>query len=160
MSDADAGGSGVIADTRLNSPSFNTVGMTTLRLSYRHFYRALGTSVGAVEVSTAGAGGPWINVKSVTTTQGAAAAFVADSVVLDAFVGNVDTRIRFRYTAGWDWWWAIDDVLVTTCGASTPSPTPQFVISGKVGNCSSPNANGNTAGQSQRRQSCRERRTC
>ena len=121
MSDSDAGASGVVADARLNSPSFSTVGMTTLRLSYRHFYRALGTSVGAVEVSISGAGGPWINGKDCTATdQGAAAAFVADAVVLDAFVGNADTRIRFRYTAGWDWWWAIDDVVVTTCSGATP----------------------------------------
>ena len=76
-----------------------------------------------MEVSIAGAAGPWTTVKSHSTTQGASAAFVSDSVVLDSFVGNADVRIRFRYTAGWDWWWAIDDVVLSTC-AVTPTPTP------------------------------------
>jgi len=104
MSNSDAAGNGAVVDTWLMSPSINAAGLGTLRLSYRHFYQDIGSDVAAIEVSTTGTGGPWTPVKIYTTTQGAAAAFVSDSVNLDAFVPNFDVRIRFHYTAGWNWW--------------------------------------------------------
>src|SRR5262249_37593604 len=113
MADLDAGGSGVVADTSLNSPSINASSLSTLRLSYRQFYKSLSGQVGTVDVSTDG-GGSWTTVKTYTRDQGASAAFATDSVVLDGFAGNANVMIRFRITGGWDWWWAIDDVSVTT----------------------------------------------
>jgi hypothetical protein len=29
--------------------------------------------------------------------------------------------VRWHYVAGWDWWWEVDDVVVTACEPDTPT---------------------------------------
>ena len=30
--------------------------------------------------------------------------------------GKTGVIVEFRYTGSWDWWWQIDDVLITALG--------------------------------------------
>jgi len=112
LSNSDDQGSGTTATT-LISPAFSAQGYSTLSLSYYHHYRFnSGTSDRArVDVSTDGS--TWTMVQEHSTTQGAVAGFVQATVNLNAYAGVPQLFVRFRYDATWDWWWAIDNVVVT-----------------------------------------------
>ena len=114
--------------TILQSPSFSSVGYTALSVSFRHYYRFLSATEAFVEVSIDG-GATWTPLKSYTATQGAPTAFVADSVNMDAYVGQAAVSIRFRYQDRWSWSWAIDDIVVTGTAPTQPCPTPPMVVS-------------------------------
>ena len=131
MANSDAGGSGVNADTTLTSPSFSTVGYTSLNLAFRHFYRnLLSTETAAVDISTDG-GGTWTNLANYGPlgTQGTATNFAAVSIDLSAYIGNGNVQVRFHYVAGWDWYWAVDDIVVTGNAPPQPCPTPAMITS-------------------------------
>ena len=128
LSNADLGDSGTSVFTILQSPSFSSVGYTALSVSFRHDDRFLSATEAFVEVSTDG-GTTWTPLKSYTATQGAPTAFVADSVNMDAYVGQAAVSIRFRYQDGWSWYWAIDDIVVTGTAPTQPCPTPPMVTS-------------------------------
>ncbi len=116
LSNADLGGSGTSVFTLLQSPSFSTVGYSTLNLSFRHYYRFLTTTEAFVEVSTDGS--TWNVLKSYGSTQGTPTAFVTDNISFDAYIGFPSVSIRFRYQDGWSWYWAIDDIQIS--GTASP----------------------------------------
>lgn len=129
LSNSDDQGSGGTTATTLVSPAFSTVGQSALTLTYYHHYRFnSGTGDrGRVEVSTNGSS--WTTVQTHSSTQGAANGFVLATVDLGAYVNQPTLQIRFRYSASFDWWWAVDNVTVTGdatgalsyAWASTPS---------------------------------------
>jgi hypothetical protein len=122
MANSDLAGSGVTGDTSLFSPSFSTVGYTTLTLTYKHYLRWLTATVATVGVSTDG-GGTWTTVQTYNTaTVGTAAAFANASIDLGAYLGQPDVKIRFRYQSGWDWYWAVDNIVVTGNAPTQPCP--------------------------------------
>jgi hypothetical protein len=112
LADADAAGSGVTALTTLRSPDFSTVGYTAANLAIRHYYRALTAPEAFVEITTNG-GANWTLLKSYPATTGAPAGFVADNISLNSYLNNPSVSIRFRYQAGWAYYWAIDDITLT-----------------------------------------------
>lgn len=119
LSNPDAAGSGVSSNAILQSPAFSTLGYTSASVSYFHYYRHL-TATQNVEYSVDGTN--WVSFKTYNTTQGAANAFVQDTVALPAGALNQPTvYVRFRYQDGWAWYWAIDNFVVT--GTAAPSST-------------------------------------
>ena len=64
-----------------------------------------------VEVSTNNTS--WTTIFSFNTTQGANNGFVNSSVNLDAYIGNANFYIRFKYNAQFDGSWAIDNISLT-----------------------------------------------
>jgi hypothetical protein len=112
----DAGGSGTTTNTQFTSPVFSLVGYTAANLSFRHSYQQYLTNA-RVQVSIDG-GTTWpFDAATYTTTQGGPAAFVTANVSLTAYAGNPNVRIRFNYTDGWAWHWAIDDISITGTAA-------------------------------------------
>nr|MBF6609173.1 hypothetical protein [Flavobacterium sp.] len=111
--DSDAGGSGSTTISSLISPSFSLASYTTASLNFWHFYRYFnGPESGEVQISTNG-GATYTTVLTITANAGAATNFANANVSLNTFVGQPDVRIRFRYTASWDFGWAIDNIVVT-----------------------------------------------
>ena len=124
LANSDAAGSGVVVDTQLISPSFSTSGLTSLTVAFRHYLRWLSATTATVGVSTDG-GVTWTTVQTYNTaTIGTATAFASANVNLDAFVGQANVMLRFRYQAGWDYYWALDDILVTGMAPTQPCPAP------------------------------------
>ncbi len=128
LSNSDEQGSGSTASTQLISPTFSTVGYTTLSLSFSHYFRYNASpDISRVEVSTNG-GVSYTTVQSYTSTQGLPATFTNATVNLNAYVGNASVKIRFKYDAPWGYFWAVDNIALsgnasafTYAWTSTPS---------------------------------------
>lgn len=111
--DSNACGSGSTMDTDLISPPFDVSGLSQINLSFAYdYYNLSSAEVAAVDVS-ADNGTTWVNVVTWNSSQRGPATFSQDVTALLA--GSTQARIRFHYHApGWDWWWQVDDVEVTT----------------------------------------------
>ncbi|MBL7887420.1 MAG: T9SS type A sorting domain-containing protein [Flavobacterium sp.] len=113
LSNSDDQGSGSTTSTRLISPTIDLTGYATATLSFYHYYRVATGDTAKVQISTNG-GTTWstTDLASYNTNQGADNAFALVSISLNSFVGNNNIKIRFNYSATWDWYWAIDNVSI------------------------------------------------
>ena len=126
FADPDGAGSGVVLNTQLTSPSFSTVGYSAASLTFRHYYRHITTNQ-TVQISTDD-GATWTNtLVTYSSTQGTPTDFATANVSLNAFIGQSNLKIRFNYTGGWIWYWAIDDISITG------TPPPSFAWTGPNG---------------------------
>ncbi len=99
-------------DTELRSPVFNLVNATAPVLQFRYdYYRGLAWGqVAAVDISTAGSAGPWVNVWKLTTDDRGPKLARVD---LKAYTGKSNLMLRWHYAAPyWAYWWQVDDVLL------------------------------------------------
>jgi hypothetical protein len=121
LSDSDAQGSGTSTVVTLSSPVFSLANYSSATLNFYHYYRSWTPSTANVNISTNG-GSTWTTLQSYTTvTQGSATSFAAVSIDLSAYLGQTNLKIQFSYSAGWGYYWAIDNVLVNG------TKLPQFV---------------------------------
>ncbi|CAN5917097.1 hypothetical protein BH11BAC7_BH11BAC7_24440 [soil metagenome] len=120
MTDADIGGSGSTTDTKLVSPVFSTVGLTTATLTFEHVYQkwSSGDITVALEISTDG-GTTWSILKdylplgsqgTVTTNAQVAA---NESINLSAYLGQPTLAIRYNYVSTWGYFWIVDNIVVS-----------------------------------------------
>ncbi|TRV26893.1 MAG: T9SS sorting signal type C domain-containing protein [Microcystis wesenbergii Mw_MB_S_20031200_S109D] len=122
FANSDAPGSGTSISTTLTSPSFSTVGYTSLSLSFWHCYRFFTGDTGKVQVSTDGT--TWVDLNTYSSNQGGLTAFSNVIINLNSYVNQATVYIRFKYDATWDWFWAIDNVLVSGTANSSVTWTP------------------------------------
>ncbi len=108
MANGDAGGSGSTTDEYLISPSVNTIGFTSLNLTFNQYYYYYSGDGAYVDVSTNNS--TWTNVASYTSTQGSAGSFQATTINLNSYVGQATLYVRFHYVSSWGWYWAITNV--------------------------------------------------
>ena len=104
-------GAGSITETILKSVSLSTIGFSSLKLDFFHYFKMTSNGIATVEVSTNNA--TWTSILTFNTTQGANNAFVNRTVNLDAYIGNANFYIRFKYNAQFDGSWAIDNISLT-----------------------------------------------
>lgn len=105
LGDSDAPGSGNTVDTSLISPSINVADLSTLVLEFDGYFRPLGSSEVTVDLSADG--GAWTNIGSINPDRS------YDPYAFDLtadLAGVTSFQIRFRYTAGWDWYTIVDNV--------------------------------------------------
>ncbi|WP_255155842.1 fibronectin type III domain-containing protein [Ferruginibacter sp. HRS2-29] len=111
---SDAQGSGGTTQTILTSPAFSTVGFGTANLSFYHaFTDPFLSASGSVQVSTDGAN--WTNVKVYNLgSEGTYSSFVQQTFALTApFLNQPTVYVRFKFDASWDYFWAIDNVVIS-----------------------------------------------
>jgi Ig-like domain CHU_C associated/CUB domain len=115
LSDSDDQGSGGSTNTELTSPVYSLEFFTSASLSYYHHYNDFGgTDNARVEISTDG-GTTWETatpLRQYTTDQGDSDDFTQDTIDLSAYLGQTTLQIRFKYTAAWDIFWAIDNITL------------------------------------------------
>lgn len=120
MTNSDAGGSGFTTISSITSPVFSLAGYTAATLRFNHYYRYIASDVFVrVEISTDG-GGSWSTVRDyrpAAATVGSAAAFVTAVLDLTPYAGSSNCQLRFNYSAGYGWYWAVDNVVVTGVGS-------------------------------------------
>lgn len=138
-SDAQDGSTSTNNTTRLVSPVFSSVGLTDMTLTfYSNYY--YGTDDHAyIDVSTDG-GSNWTNAVADYNNANIGTVsfdysdyydtdyynvnFAQVTVNLNAYIGQSNLKIRFRYVHSYDFWWAIDNVSVAgTTQEITWAPT-------------------------------------
>jgi hypothetical protein len=133
----DATGSGVLTHTMFTSPSFSTIGYSSVSVSYNHCYQYWYQDIEInVEYSIDGgstwASPPLINYFSAGTSAGSSSWSSSSSMVTlalpTATMCQPDVKLRWRYNGIWGFWWAVDDILIT----GTPMAST-YVWSGGTG---------------------------
>lgn len=95
-------------DSTLVSPAWPVTGGTTAVLRYTTHYRQEAPQKGEVLVSYNG-GAP-VPVKTYT----ADAVAKDETITLQVPSGATDVKVRFRYTAGNNWYWVVDGVKISS----------------------------------------------
>lgn len=105
---------GSITETALISPSFSTVGYSSLQLDFWHYFRFQNRPGENARVEISTDGGNWTTLQSFTSTQGSGANFQNVSVDISAYIGYPNVYVRFNYYAqGRARYWAIDNVTIS-----------------------------------------------
>ena len=123
LSNSIAQGTGGTTNTTLISPAFSTVGYNSLSLDFWHYYRDTGNSgdFAYVEISVDG-GTSWTTVTTYNSTLGNSNPFNQNPTIsLGGYIGYPNVKIRFRYAATNDFYWAIDNVTVSGTSAAVPT---------------------------------------
>ncbi|SIR30155.1 S8 family serine peptidase [Micromonospora avicenniae] len=113
-------------DTDLVSPTFD---LRDVRAPYLRFnsdlYATAGDDVGDIDVTTDG-GKTWTNVWHGDDWRRGP---TQELVALEPAAGKANVQVRFRYSAGFGWWWAVDNVelIDRIC-----TPTPAGLVAGFV----------------------------
>lgn len=100
-------------DTALNTPSIDCSTKKGTNLSFKYYiYSGKTDTVFAAQISV-DSGNSWEEIWSQTGEVNAdfQTALIDISERAD---GQSDVQIRFRYTASDDWWWQLDDVVVSS----------------------------------------------
>jgi len=119
--DSDAcGASGISVNSWLVSPTFDASTANILVLSFSHQFYARLESYGKVEVSN---GTTWTEIETYTVDNVGYPnpAAVASFDITAAAGGSAAAQVRFQYSSGWDWWWALDDIKVESVACFYPS---------------------------------------
>lgn len=116
----ECGPSDIIVNSTLVSPTFNAAGGNILSLSFSHQFQARVQSFCKVEVSN---GSTWTEIVTYTGTNvgypNPAASATFD--ITTAAAGSATAQIRFQFSSGWDWWWALDNIMVTASNCAFPT---------------------------------------
>ena len=103
-------------NTDLVTPEFDLSGLSgatdSLSITFNSDYRDLCTAPGDSVSLDVWDGSAWVtifNYCGVTNRRNRVETFATQ-----AANGATDAKFRFHYDSGWDWWWALDDVEVST----------------------------------------------
>lgn len=127
IANSDAGGVGSTTNTTLTSPTFSTIGYSTLSVSFlQAFYPYAGVAAATVEASTDG-GATWSVAAKYDYELGTATP-VTSAVDLAAYLNRPSVRLRWHYVDVYGAYWAIDNIQFT---AAQPAITYTWsVVSG------------------------------
>jgi hypothetical protein len=94
----------------------NTIDLTnyqTATLTFYHYFRYLSGDQGKVEVREMPSGA-WVPLNTYTSTQGTNTNFqlVTTNLTALGFAGKT-IQLRFTFTGGWSYYWALDNIKVT-----------------------------------------------
>lgn len=109
-----------LGTTSLISPSFSTVGRSTVTMSFDHVYRYIAPAIARVDYSINN-GITWLPTSfslSATTpaqtwTPGAIQVTNSSFNLPAGALNQANVRVRFYYDYDWSWYWMIDNVVIT-----------------------------------------------
>ena len=130
---SDLYGAGVAEDCDIISPAFSCAALSTVSLSFTHFFRAGYGAIGIVSVSNDN-GATWTDVQTWDPVGSADGAneYIDVSVQL---AGSATCKIKFNWTAVWAWYWFIDDIIVDQIGAACSNVTITAITSETAASC-------------------------
>lgn len=105
--DSDGLGNGNTQNTDLISPVLDFSTYSSLLLEFNHSYEVYGNPVARVEASI-DSGTTWTLIHDYGTNNN----YGHQTHNISSLVGNSSVQIRFHYEGDYDWWWAIDDVVI------------------------------------------------
>ncbi len=124
LCDSDAAGNGSVTQEYLYSPAVDLTGVTGITLDFDQYFREYDQGyqeTGSVEVFD---GTTWQQVYSTQVTTGGFGAPDAQSIAIPDAYANANFQVRFYYDAEWDYYWLIDNVVLTGTPATTNIQVP------------------------------------
>lgn len=123
IANSDAFGKG-LKTWRVETAPFSTAGMTTINLSFLEYFRIYNVAGDFAEVATIEVwnGTVWNTIFTQTEANGRSGAWGAPAtrnIVIPDIYAHAAMKLRFNYTANYDYWWALDNIKVT----AKPTPT-------------------------------------
>jgi hypothetical protein len=120
--DSDNAGSSATQNEQLITSTLNLASATSVTLEldqYFYYYASGGAEVGDVDVRSSNTGGTWTNVLRNSGASSPNPNHRTIDITTQA-AGASDVQIRFYYYNGaYDWYWMIDNILVTFVGGGT-----------------------------------------
>ncbi len=119
--DSDATGSSVDFDDTIETPTFNVSAYEEITIEFDHYFNSYQSEIADVDFWT---GSQWINIGRWQGEDIGAWSVPSQFNHTLTNNGYTDVKLRFHYyEANYDWYWAIDNLVVSGQG----SPTPQWV---------------------------------
>ena len=110
------------------SPSFSTVGYTSISLNFRQGFNLNGYCSN-LEISTNG-GSSWTLLTNYCTNQGSYNNFTSTTVSLNSYLNQPNVKIRWGFYAYYGYSWALDDFSIT---GGHPDPEYSWTASPSTG---------------------------
>lgn len=112
--DSDGYGSAGSQDTSLISPVFDLSNFSNIVLSLNQYHRVYQSSIAYID-SSVNNGESWENIMTYD-------ADVAGNTIIDisSLAGNSEVQIRFKYVGSYEYWWAVDDIIIQQPEGSAP----------------------------------------
>lgn len=119
--DSDAcGASGITVNSTLVSAPFDASTATYVTLTFSQQYHFLNESFAKVEAFN---GATWTEVVTYENVDVGwpNPAITSTFNITDAVGGSPVAQLRFQFSSGWDWWWALDNIVVTGSSCIFPA---------------------------------------
>jgi hypothetical protein len=113
--DSDGLGNGNTQSTSLVSPSFDLSSVEAATLEFNHSHRIYQSSEVYVESSTDN-GNSWDNLASYLEDS-----YGPQLIDVTSLCGNSAVKIRFRYEGSWEYWYAVDDIAISSISCGQPT---------------------------------------
>ncbi|MCB0805660.1 MAG: choice-of-anchor J domain-containing protein [Bacteroidales bacterium] len=111
-------------DCDLISPTFNFSGETYAFIRFEHFFEANYGGAAEFAISTNG-GSSWTSLDFwEPTSTGNPEVEIYD--VSSIAAGQSSVHFRWKWTGDWSWWWAIDDIMVSSSPLPNAPPVADF----------------------------------
>lgn len=115
--DSDAYGDNMLPEeAALESPVFDCSGLTSVTLSYTHYFAGNYGGSGFVEVNN---GSGWTTVETYTADGYSGGMISLD--VTSELAGSATAQVRFRWTGNWSVAWYVDNISVYQCTVTAPA---------------------------------------
>jgi hypothetical protein len=108
--DSDSPGSSSVVNSVLTSPVIDLTGYDSLALSFDQYYRHLASTIAKVEVYN---GTAWIQIYNPTATAGSWTTPNSRSFNVTPYA-NAAFQVRFSYFGNFDYYWAIDNLKISS----------------------------------------------
>ncbi len=119
--DSDAAGSGFNFDDTIESPTFNVSSYEEITIQFDHYFNSYQEEIAEVDLWT---GSEWVNIASWQASDIGSWTSPSNFSHTLTNEGYTDVKLRFHYyDANYDWYWAIDNLIVSGQG----SPAPQWL---------------------------------
>ncbi|MCC7522078.1 MAG: T9SS type A sorting domain-containing protein [Flavobacteriaceae bacterium] len=110
MSNSDVQGLFGTTNTELITPSINLTNYTSAVLYFNQYFAYFSGETAKVQISVNG--GAYSDLITYNATVLYIDYFALETINLSAYIGNSDIKLKFKYNATFDYYWAIDNVKV------------------------------------------------
>ncbi|GGB79518.1 M4 family metallopeptidase [Dyadobacter sediminis] len=126
----------VALDKIVETPAINTANMSSIQLSFIEYFEVYDDGFEEQALVDVWDGKAWRNILTQTEATGTSGSFNEPAVrilSIPVAYANPNMKVRFRYIANYDYWWAIDNVKISGViptqvqTAVTTSPDEQYL---------------------------------
>ena len=110
---SDGYGSGNTQNADFISPAISTVGLSSVTISFKHYFKVETGETATFSYSVDGTN--WIQIDKWTATTANPANY---KKILTEVANKPSVRFKWNYNGSWGWFWCIDDINITETSAS------------------------------------------